>query len=337
MKRNATPLQWALGTASICVAVLIGSWLLVLGPRLDAAAATRTQAAEVHTQNQTLRAQVDALKADYAHLDEYRAELAALRTAIPDDVWLTDLTRQIDAAAAHAGVTVLGVAVEPAAALTGVPAAAPADPAAAEAPAPDTDAAEPAATGTVAAAPATAAPAAPVPGMVAIPLNVRVIGGVDAVRGFMSELQTGLARHVLITTLNVAALDDSEGDETRPSTVRGDIIATIGALTYVLQPDGGPAPRADVNADLMPDAAGAGGFTPVDAVPSDEEIAAAEAAAAQAAKDAAAQAATQAVTEAATQAAAAAQAAAQAAAAAAAVPAPAAPVEAPVADPGATG
>lgn len=275
MSSKAPATRWVAGTAGLCVAGLVGSWTLVLGPQLDAAAATRQQAAQVREQNTVLASHLAALKADHARIGDYHSDLAALRRQIPDDARLSQLSREIDGAARAARVTLVrveaGDAMDLATAATAAPAAATeatGDTAAATG---DTAAAADgtadAAAGTsadAAAAPATpAVPAVappgppPVPGLLAIPITTTVAGSVEQVRTFIAALQTGLERRVLVTTLNVRALEESTGEGSTRAAAAGDVEAVVGAYAYVLPDRSGVVkPRTG----KLPKGTGGGGF-----------------------------------------------------------------------------
>ncbi len=292
MTGRSGSVQWIAGTALACVLALVASWLLVLGPMLDEAAATREQAAGVRAGNEALQASLETLRAESQRLPEYETELAALRLQMPDEARLAELTREISSAAAGAGVTVVALDVSAAVRLTGAQAAAPTDGStgatdtATDTAPTDTAATDNAATDTAAsdtavaadtaastatdaaAAPRGPAPAPPVPGMVAIPLAVKVVGSVEPDRAFLTTLHTGLQRQLLVSTLGVLALEESQGDESRPASQVGDVEATIGAYAYVLPPDEGTAAEAAAAEDAtassgsMPATSGGSPFSP---------------------------------------------------------------------------
>jgi Tfp pilus assembly protein PilO len=291
MTGRSGSVQWIAGTALACLLALVASWLLVLGPMLDEAAATREQAAGVRAGNEALQASLEALRAESQRLPEYETELAALRLQMPDEARLAELTREISAAAAGAGVTVVALDVSAAVRLTGAQAAAPTDGStgatdtATDTAPTDTAATDNAATDTAAsdtavaadtaastatdaaAAPRGPAPAPPVPGMVAIPLAVKVVGSVEPVRAFLTTLQTGLQRQLLVSTLGVLALEESQGDESRPASQVGDVEATIGAYAYVLPPDEqtaaeGTTAEGTASSGSMPATSGGSPFSP---------------------------------------------------------------------------
>ncbi len=272
MTRSARTVKWLAATAALCLAGLVGAWLLLLGPMLDAAAATRAQADGVRDQNAALTARLDALATEFEGIDAYRAELAALRLQLPDDADLSALSREIDSAADRSGVSLVGVevadSVDLTAAASGAATAsttvvAPVDPEVPGSDDPSSEAAATAATGASVTAP-------PVEGMIAIPLTTTVAGSVDAVRAFLGELQTGLQRQVLVTSLGVSALEPSTGEDgTRPAAA-GDVEAVVGAFAYVLPGADGAAAGATTGtepAGALPVAPGKSPFVPAAAGP----------------------------------------------------------------------
>jgi hypothetical protein len=320
MTRTTGSLQWVVGTAVVCVLALVASWLLLLGPMLDGAQAIRDQAAQLDAGNDALRASVEALRDDFAHLDQYSTELAALRSQLPSEARLSDLTREVAAAATTAGVTVVGLDVAAAVTVDSEAIAAAGEAAAAAATAAGTAAATPAG-GDAAAATAGAAATATVPsgtvtpppveGMIAVPLTITVAGSVEPARAFLTQLQTGLQRQLLVTTLSVQALEEAQEGTRLPATALGDVEVTIGAYAYVVPTDEtGTAAEPPVAGATLPAAPGTSPFSPSVEAPAPQAPDPAKSVA-----DAVAEAITQANAQAAAQAEAAAQA--QAAAAAA--------------------
>jgi hypothetical protein len=281
MTRSAHTVKWMAATAGLCLAGLVGAWLLLLGPMLDAAAATRDQAAQVRAQNAALTGRLTALATEFEGIEDYRAELAALRLQLPDDADLTALGREIDAAADRTGVTLVGVEVADAVDMTAAASGAATGAAAVTAPVdPEVPGSDDPSSEAAAATAATGTPvsAPPVAGMIAIPLTTTVDGSVDAVRAFLGELQTGLQRQVLVTTLGVSALEPSTGENgTRPAAT-GDIEAVVGAFAYVLPvttadgagttaADGAAATTGTEPAGALPVAPGRSPFVPTTSGP----------------------------------------------------------------------
>lgn len=239
MTRTASTVRWMIGTAVVCLVVLLGSWLLLLEPMLDDAAASRDQAVQTRAQNAALTGNLAALEAEFAGIDAYRAELSELRRQLPSDAELTALSREIHAAAAGADVQLVGIEVLESLDMTAAAAAGGTAPAPGEV-APDTaiGEAEPVATDVLPGAPVTAPP---VEGMIAIPLTATAAGSVDGVRAFLRALQTGLDRQLHVASLRITALEPSDGSDGARASVAGDIRAAIGAFAYVLPTSDGVA------------------------------------------------------------------------------------------------
>ncbi len=231
---------WIAGTAALVVLLLAAAWFLLVSPVLTTASETSATAEQVEGDNAVLRDRIVVLQEQFANIETYRAELATLRTAVPDAAEISDYLRQLnDLGAAHS-VAVLTVTPQPPTSFT------PAAPAGAPV------ATEPVATdGTEPAAPVDAGAAAPAPvasapqGMVSIPVNLGVVGTYDNIRGFLSALQTGTPRLLLVESVAGMALADAQAGGGRPATAVGDVELTISAHLFVLPAQVQPVAPAD--------------------------------------------------------------------------------------------
>jgi Tfp pilus assembly protein PilO len=221
---------WVLGTVLLSLVVVALAWFLVIAPVLDRAAQSRADAEQARSQNVVQAQRLATLAKQFEELPAFRAELDAIRGRIPTDDGVRELLRQIDAEATGAGLVVLTVA-------PGLPEEFfPAVPEAAAAPAP----AEPTeGTAEETAAAAGAAPAAPagptvVDGMVAIPVQITVVGGYDRTVDFVTRLQERLPRLFVVTSLDLKGQEASEGGEGRPPTAEGDVETVIQGYVYTL-------------------------------------------------------------------------------------------------------
>jgi Tfp pilus assembly protein PilO len=196
---------WIGGAVFFAVAIAVAAWFLIIAPTIATAADSRAQAESTRQQNQVLALSVTKLKADFAKLPAYRAELATLRGQIPAGAALSDYLRQLSTIAAARSVA---ISVTPAPPLVVVPAVAVAPVAPVAAPA------TPAAA-TPAATPAPAAPvaAAPVPGtaLTAIPISITATGSYDQTLAFLNDLQTATPRLFLVSGLTSTAKPASTG------------------------------------------------------------------------------------------------------------------------------
>lgn len=212
---TASPRTWALGAAVAAVLLALASWFLVLAPQRAEASGLQEQAAGVRETNAALSAQVEQLRLQYARLPEAAAELAALQAALPPQLALAELTRDLDATALSTGITVMSVT----AALPKPVAAAP-----------GTDPAAP--------APASTDPAAPVPaqgaaGVVQSEVAIQVVGSLPGCQAFLRTLQAS-ERNYLVTGLSITAETGSEADAGKPATANGDVTMGITGQVFVL-------------------------------------------------------------------------------------------------------
>jgi Tfp pilus assembly protein PilO len=201
---------------------------------LDRAAQSRADAEQTRSQNVIQAQRLATLEKQFEELPAYRAELDAIRGRIPTDDGVRELLRQIDAEATGAGLVVLTVAPGlPEEFFPAVP-----DAAGPPAPAEPTEPAEGATTeeSEDAAEAAPVAPAGPpvVDGMVAIPVQITVVGGYDRTVDFVTRLQERLPRLFVVTSLDLKGQEASEGGEGRPPTAEGDVETVIQGYVYTL-------------------------------------------------------------------------------------------------------
>lgn len=231
---------WVVGTVVVSVLMVVATWFLLASPVLAEAAETHEQADVAEQQNLVLSEQVAQLRAEFARMDEFRAELAGLRTQVPTKAELAAYLRELDAAAVARSVTLVDVQVQTPQAVTlpvpSAPAAAPVvgTDTAAE---PSTEAAAQGADGATGATqePATQPSPAVVPaGFAAVPLVMTVVGTYDDVAGFLDDIQNRTTRLFLVATLTGTAQDEAEAGSGRPATAPGDLEMAITGYTYVL-------------------------------------------------------------------------------------------------------
>jgi len=214
---------WVAGTAGAVVLLVLAAWFLLIGPQRAEAGVLAADAASVEASNEVLAASVQRLRTDYVALPDHRAELAAARQALPANLALSTLTRQLAAEADQAGVRLMSLAPS----VPGSADTAAAEPAAAAAPASD-------AAASTAAPTAAASPAAPsAGGAVPMPVEVQVVGQLARAQLFLQGLQTG-SRDLLVTDLALVAEEPAEAAGGKPATATGDVTLTVTALVFVL-------------------------------------------------------------------------------------------------------
>jgi Tfp pilus assembly protein PilO len=223
---------WVLGSVVVMVAVLALGFLLGIQPHLKTIAAARADSAAVQAVNITQAATLDALKLDFAGIDEVRAELEPLHLSVPTGTEMPTFVNQVSVLAARSQVTVAAITVADAVAYAPVVATP------AEAPAPAAEDAE-----TTEAVPAEVGPVATagIPPVVdalitadsfaSLNVELSIQGDYDRVLEFVDGLQTG-GRLFLVSGISTANStgEDSVGVE-----------ATISGLVYVLVPPTGAA------------------------------------------------------------------------------------------------
>lgn len=242
-KGKSTP--WVLGAALLAAVILGMTWLLAISPKLTEAQTARADAENVRAQNVMHQNRLNTLKEQYALLDDYRAELAALRKQIPADDGQPSYLRQIDASAADADVFVVSVTPGLPETFVGavpVPDAVP-EPTTEETGA-DDDGAEP------------TEPAEPtvvgVPGLVAVPFEMTVLGGYPEAVDFLDRVQKA-ERLYVVTGYTFTGQDESEANGGKPAVEQGDVELIVQGYLYVL-PDDAPGLGAGAAANAAPSA-----------------------------------------------------------------------------------
>lgn len=75
--------KWVAGAVVAALALLAGSWFLLVSPKRDDATSLQAQADAQLQDNQSLETQIDVLKAQKKNLPEAQADLAELQTHMP--------------------------------------------------------------------------------------------------------------------------------------------------------------------------------------------------------------------------------------------------------------
>lgn len=252
---------WIGGAVFVIVLVFVGTWFLAASPRFESAAETLAMAEEARSRNEILELQLIQLRADFARMDEYRAELEASQIEIPTEALLDELVATIYDNAVTNDVDVVEVS-------PGTPVvvmfAAPLPSAAEPAPPDETD--EPDADASADGAEEPTQPSAPtipqIEGLVAVPIMVKVLGGYANTLGFLESYQTKYPRLLLVTEWTAARQTTAEAASGKRATADGDVELEIHGYAYVLvnpvvqaiaeddeasEPEIGPLPGSDRN------------------------------------------------------------------------------------------
>lgn len=238
---NTKTTAWVAGAVVAATAIAAAAWFVAINPTFGQAATQRQAAADQRDHNDLLRMQIDRLKADYAHLDEYKAQLADLRTKVPTTGDLAELTRQIQTLADTSGVTITDMS--PSIPVVVAPAAAPQ-------PAP-TESSDGTATGsdsTNSSAGATdgstaAATETGLDGFYTIQLQLTSVGTYQQTITFLDSLQQSMARLYVVYRVDAQSLDESGASGGRPATKQGDLETNIAGVVLTLEDPQSAAPQ----------------------------------------------------------------------------------------------
>lgn len=230
MQRSKTG-AWIGGAVVVALLMTIASWFLLISPVLASAGETSLQAESTRQSNAALEIKVDRLAEQFTHLDEYKAQLADLRTQVPTDAELAAYLRRIDELAQASSVTVVDVSPgTPVAFLPVVTAPVTSGDSTVDATTEKVEGSEETTEEAPAPAPASAAPA----GMVNVPLSMTVVGTYEHVLAFTNALQTTPGRLFVLNSFNGTAQKDAEASAGRPATAVGDLEISLSGFLYVL-------------------------------------------------------------------------------------------------------
>jgi len=220
--------RWLAGTALLCVVLLAGAYLLLIGPKRAEAASLRDENAAAQQRNDTLQIQIAQLRAQFARLPERQSELADILAQMPPTADVPKLVRDVDALAKDNGVTLTSVTPGTASYL--------AAPSAGSATAPSA----------AAAAAGSAAAAAGALGQVAqIPLTLVLHGDFYAQLSFLKQLQHSMSRAVLLTGLQFTGAQTGAGPAGQVDvTLTGSVFALPAAAAALAATSSSPAPSA---------------------------------------------------------------------------------------------
>ena len=174
---------WIAGTGVLAVLILLASYFLMIAPKRAEASETATQAAGVEQSNETLVQETARLEAQFATLDEQRAQLATIRGELPSGSEVPALIRQFTTFASGAGVTVTDIAPGT---LTPYVAAAP---------------------GAGGATSVDTAAAANSSGILSMPVSVTVDGTFAGAELFVKNLQSDMHRYLLVDSVDLVRED----------------------------------------------------------------------------------------------------------------------------------
>ncbi len=233
--------MWRVATAVGVVAILVGAWVLLIGPQRAKAAELEVEAASQEAASEQLVSKISLLKKQSQELPAQEAKLAAIQQRIPSTTSIPTLIRNLSGLASGASVTVTALdPARPAPVVVAVPE--PVAPAADDPDAPvDTDA--------TADDEAEAAPAPPQPTVEAVGLSISVCGDFAQIRNYLGELE-GMRRVVAVSGLSISKTT-CDGSE-----VEG-LQANISASAFTM-PDAASSAASGATSAMDPNAATTG-------------------------------------------------------------------------------
>lgn len=233
---------WSLGTAALCVLLLVASFFALIGPRRSQAAELVNERSEVVKANAVLSARIADLKVEATKQSQREAQLATIERQMTPITDISNFVRDLDSIAAQSGAEL--VTVTPAAAVlldptgkaTGATAGATAGSAASTAGSSSTGSSASATTGGSGTATGTAASAsvAANSALVALPLTIVVRGDYFEAALFLKKAQTQLTRLLLVGAVTVA-VTDPQAEAGDPA--NGIVDMTINSQVYLYWPD----------------------------------------------------------------------------------------------------
>jgi len=224
---------WIAATVFLSIVLAAAAWFFAISPTLANAADTREQTVAQDSQNDISRARISRLQAQFKHMDELQAQLDALHLQIPTTDQMAAYRRELAAAAANQGVTIVSLQVGVASAIAPPEAATGKDDTTTDSTATESPAAD---------ASPTPKPTAPAQLVYALPVTVDVLGAYDAVLRFLQDMQATTQRLYFVEQLNATTPDPADATGGKPAIVAGDIDLIISGYVYVLPAQQAAAP-----------------------------------------------------------------------------------------------
>lgn len=241
---------WIAGTAVLAALVAAGAWFVVIQPTLADAETQRQTASDQRDHNDVLKMQIAKLKAEYAHIDDYRNEIADLRTKIPTVGDLAEVTREIQTTATAAGVTIS--VLEPGTPAEFAPPATAAEPTPTPTPTDTASSSDAQDTSPDSSASTSTQAETGVSGMYTIPLSVTVLGTYDQTVSFLDALQQQMPRLFVIQGLNLVSQKEGGAQGGLPATHEGDLQTTVNGVLLTLVDSGSSAEPTPTPTPTLP-------------------------------------------------------------------------------------
>lgn len=255
---NTKTSTWVGGTVVVALVLAVLAWFVQISPTLTQASTAAQAAQDAEARNEQLTRQIANLKKQADNLDTYRAERDSLQTKVPTTDEQSAFVRDIHAYAERSNVGVRTIVAAPATAVVppdpaDIPASAQPTPAptASAAPSPSPSAPAPA-PGTAAGSTTTTDPLlAQIPGFVALPMDITVVGSYADVMHFVTYLREG-KRPFLVSAFTGGGKDASTDPADLPVD-DGDLELTISGYAYSYVDPTATVPADPAEGDAKPE------------------------------------------------------------------------------------
>jgi Tfp pilus assembly protein PilO len=250
----STRKTWIFVSSFFAIILVVAAWLLILSPVRQETSTVKDDAEQVESANQILNTRVTKLRAQFAEIDTYRAELTEYQKQIPSVVDYESIVAEIERASDETKVPVLEIAsdssIVPVTPYTAIKV---------EKPELDEDGNE--IKSTKPSEPVTVSGAAPtltgalseeIPGFYQVPLRLTVQGSYDRILKFSESLQIDSTRALLVPAVAVTALDETPESDSAPAAKKGDLTYVLDVLAYVVEYDRTVLPASDEELEVTP-------------------------------------------------------------------------------------
>ena len=243
---------WLVGTALLVVALLGLSWAFMISPKLDERDGLDEQTEAIKIQNDILEQRVAQLKADFANIEVYEAEIANLRIHIPSNDEITAYHQLASDQLGEAGLGLERISYSAPAGLDTVPLPKSRNPSSVE-PSPTPEATDDAAESSetegqeeTSVAPAEVPTELELPeGLVLIPVELTFAGPYQSAVAFIEAQQTN-ARIMSIATIDFTLVTDDVEDPNPGELplILGDVEVFVTGYLWALAPLQSELPEA---------------------------------------------------------------------------------------------
>ncbi len=242
MKNASGTAVWMLGALLVSILVGAGVYFLLISPELDKTSTATTELENVRDFNDLLDTQILAAQSAAKNVDDWYAEIAAIRLDLPPTPEQSAFERLVNDSLLRQGLPTVLInfgfpanVAPPAPEISDAVVAEPAEATTADAgagvDATATPSAEPVAPGDV---PAPVVESPPVTGLVQTPITFTTEGKPAPLLRFLLDMQTQNSRFFTVTSFDISRSAGSEAQAARPPLEEGDWVINITGLVFNL-------------------------------------------------------------------------------------------------------